>query len=112
MATRLTRRFRSGQGVSLLAAKELLKVWKSSFHPSIPRKPLALPWHLDDTAAHQNEELEDVEWGNMETFGGSNLGSLGEYMLPKPLEGLDWVEKLSQLRFHHFEEVKDHLLFF
>ena len=38
----------------LLAAKmkdgrELLKVLKSSLHTSIPRIPLALPWHRNDT---------------------------------------------------------------
>ena len=105
MATRLT-----GKSVSLLAARNLFKVPKNSFHPSIPRKPLAVPWHLDNTdneTAHQNE-ADEVEWGNVETFGGSSLCSLGEYMLPMPLEGLDQVEKLSQLRFHHFEEVRDH----
>jgi len=103
MATRLT-----GKSVSLLAARNLFKVPKNSFHPSIPRKPLAVPWHLDNTdneTAHQNE-ADEVEWGNVETFGGSSLCSLGEYMLPTPLEGLDQVEKLSQLRFHHFEEVR------
>ena len=119
MATRLTRR--SGKSVSLLAARmkgnrtrrEFCKDPNSSFHPSIPRTPLALPWHLNDTeneTAHQNEAEEEVKWGNVETFGGSSLHSLGEYMLPKPLEGLDLVEKSSQLRFHHFEEVRENFL--
>ena len=116
MATRLTRR--SGKGVSCLAArvmkdycKDLYKVPKSSFHPSIPQTPLAVPWHLDDTesvSAYQDAAEEEVKWGNVETFGGSSLHSLGEYMLPKPLEELDLVEKFSLLRFHHFEEVRDH----
>ena len=117
MATRLSRHLRSGKNLSSVPAKmkgnrrALCKVPKSSFHPSIPRTPLALPWHLNDTeneTAHQNEAEEEVKWGNVETFGGSSLCSLGEYMLPMPLEGLDQVEKLSQLRFHHFEEVRDH----
>ena len=111
MATRLT-----GEKVSLLVARmmkdcrELCNVPKSSFHPSIPRKPLAVPGLLNDPenqTSHQNEAEEEVEWGNVETFGGSSLHSLGEYMMPKPLEGLDQVEKLSQLRFRHFEEVGD-----
>ena len=116
MATRLTQR--SGKGVSWLAArvmkdycKDLYKVPKSSFHPSIPQTPLAVPWHLNDTesvSAYQDEAEEEVKWGNVETFGGSSLHSLGEYMLPKPLEELDLVEKFSLLRFHHFEEVRDH----
>ena len=111
MATCLTQLLRSGKSVSLLAAKmkdgrELLKVLKSSLHTSIPRIPLALPWHLtDDENAHESEG-EEVEWGNTETFGGADLHSLGEYMLPKHLEGLDKVEKVSQLRFHRFEEVR------
>ena len=109
MATRQT-------GKNLVAARTMKNFRKfckypnNSFHPSIPRKPLAVPWHLDNTdneTAHQNE-ADKVEWGNVETFGGSSLCSLGEYMLPMPLEGLDQVEKLSQLRFHHFEEVRDH----
>ena len=119
MATRLTRR--SGKSVSLLAARmkgnrtrrEFCKDPNSSFHPSIPRTPLALPWHLNDTeneTAHQNEAEEEVKWGNVETFGGSSLHSLGEYMLPKPLEELDLVEKFSLLRFHHFEEVRENFL--
>jgi len=114
MATRLTQR--SGKGVSWLAArvmkdycKDLYKVPKSSFHPSIPQTPLAVPWHLNDTesvSAYQDAAEEEVKWGNVETFGGSSLHSLGEYMLPKPLEELDLVEKFSLLRFHHFEEVR------
>ena len=116
MATRLTQR--SGKGVSWLAArvmkdycKDLYKVPKSSFHPSIPQTPLAVPWHLNDTesvSAYQDAAEEEVKWGNVETFGGSSLHSLGEYTLPKPLEELDLVEKFSLLRFHHFEEVRDH----
>ena len=102
----------------LLAAKmkdgrELLKVLKSSLHTSIPRIPLALPWHRNDTENENAHESvgDEVEWGNMETFGGADLHSLGEYMLPKHLEGLDKVEKVSQLRFHHFEEVRRSLFF-
>ena len=120
MATRLSRHLRSGKNVSSVPAKmkgnrrALCKVPKSSFHPSIPRKPLALPWRLDDTenepSTYQNEDHEEMEWSNKETFGGSNLHFLGEYMLPKPLEGLEQVEKLSQLRFHHLEEAREHFL--
>ena len=116
MATCLTQLLRSGKSVSLLAAKmkdsrELIKVPKSSFHSSIPRNPLALPWHHNDTdneTAHETEG-EEVYWGNLETFGGADLHSLGEYMLLKHLEGLEKVEKVSQLRFHHFEEVRREL---
>ena len=118
MATSLPQFLRSGKRLSLLPAKikdfsKLFKIPNSSFHSSIPRNPLALPWHCKDTDnenAHESEG-DEVEWGNMETFGGADLHSLGEYMLPKHLEGLDKVEKVSQLRFHHFEEVRRSLFF-
>ena len=113
MATSLPQFLRSGKRLSFLPAKikdygKLLKIPNSSFHSSIPRIPLALPWHhkdIDDETAHESEGGE-VEWGNIETFGGADLHSLGEYMLPKHLDSLDKVEKVSQLRFHHFEEVR------
>jgi len=111
MATSLTQLLRGSTSVSSLAAKlknsrESCKISKISLHSSIPRNPLSLPWHLNDNESEYESEGEEVEWGNMETFGGADLHSLGEYMLPKHLAGLEKVEKFSQLRFHHVEEVK------
>ena len=111
MALSLTQLLRGSISVSSLAAKlknsrESCKISKISLHSSIPRNPLSLPWHLNDNESEYESEGEEVEWGNMETFGGADFHSLGEYMLPKHLDGLDKVEKFSQLRFHHFEEVR------
>ena len=105
MATRQTGR-NSVAARTMKNCRKFCKYPNNSFHPSIPRKPLAVPWCLnatEDETAHQNEA--EVEFGNVETFGGSSLHSF-KYMLPKPLEGLDMVEKHSQLRFHNFEEVR------